>query len=188
MENWFSRIAKRALQVAGSPLAFACAAGVIVLWLATGPFLGFSDTWQLIINTSTTIVTFLMVFVIHDFAEPRYDRNPVETGRVDPHSQACQQFVNRSGGARRSRTVQDPQAVRGAGRRCSQPRRRRRRSLRPRMTERTAKPDSQSPRGRLVAESRSRYLPTQISNVSSTPVADAFACTRGSCLPAAKWW
>ncbi|WLD15531.1 low affinity iron permease family protein [Planctellipticum variicoloris] len=45
-------------------MAFACAAGVIVLWLATEPFLGFSDTWQLIINTSTTIVTFLMVFVI----------------------------------------------------------------------------------------------------------------------------
>ena len=62
--QWFTSIAKRASRIAGSPPAFATAAAVIVLWLASGPFLGFSDTWQLIINTSTTIVTFLMVFLI----------------------------------------------------------------------------------------------------------------------------
>jgi low affinity Fe/Cu permease len=48
----------------GSASAFALAAGVIFLWALTGPIFGFSDTWQLIINTSTTIVTFLMVFLI----------------------------------------------------------------------------------------------------------------------------
>jgi low affinity Fe/Cu permease len=45
---------------------FALSAGVVVLWLITGPFFGFSDTWQLIINTGTTIVTFLMVFLIQN--------------------------------------------------------------------------------------------------------------------------
>ena len=48
----------------GSPLALATAAGIIILWAITGPLFGFSDTWQLAINTGTTIVTFLMVFVI----------------------------------------------------------------------------------------------------------------------------
>jgi low affinity Fe/Cu permease len=50
----------------GRPAAFATAAGVIVLWAATGPLFGFSDTWQLVINTGTTIVTFLMVFLIQN--------------------------------------------------------------------------------------------------------------------------
>jgi low affinity Fe/Cu permease len=48
----------------GSSYAFALAVGVIVAWLATGPYFGYSDTWQLVINTGTTIVTFLMVFLI----------------------------------------------------------------------------------------------------------------------------
>jgi len=48
----------------GSSLAFAIAVGVILVWLATGPIFGFSDTWQLVINTGTTIITFLMVFLI----------------------------------------------------------------------------------------------------------------------------
>ena len=48
----------------GSTTAFALAAGVIVVWLISGPLFGFSDTWQLVINTGTTIVTFLMVFLI----------------------------------------------------------------------------------------------------------------------------
>ena len=52
--------------LAGRPAAFAIAAGLIVLWAASGPLFGFSDTWQLIVNTSTTIVTFLMVFVIQN--------------------------------------------------------------------------------------------------------------------------
>ena len=54
----------KATRYTGSSWAFAIAAGSIVVWLATGPLFGFSDTWQLAINTGTTIVTFLMVFLI----------------------------------------------------------------------------------------------------------------------------
>jgi low affinity Fe/Cu permease len=54
----------RATELAGSSLAFGLALAVILVWLVTGPLFGFSDTWQLVINTGTTIVTFLMVFLI----------------------------------------------------------------------------------------------------------------------------
>jgi len=64
IEDAFAALAGRASEVTGSFWAFAVAILVIVVWLATGPLFGFSDTWQLIINTGTTIVTFLMVFVI----------------------------------------------------------------------------------------------------------------------------
>jgi low affinity Fe/Cu permease len=50
----------------GSPYAFLIALGVVVVWAVTGPIFGFSDTWQLVINTGTTIVTFLMVFLIQN--------------------------------------------------------------------------------------------------------------------------
>jgi low affinity Fe/Cu permease len=55
--SWFSDFAKKAARAAGHPIVFALAGGVVVLWLITGPLFGFSDTWQLIINTGTTIVT-----------------------------------------------------------------------------------------------------------------------------------
>src|SRR5687767_12589995 len=58
------RIAERVTQWVGGSWAFTLALGVIIVWLVTGPIFGFSDTWQLIINTGTTIVTFLMVFLI----------------------------------------------------------------------------------------------------------------------------
>lgn len=58
------RLAMRAASAAGGSWAFAAAVGVVLLWLCTGPLFGFSDTWQLAINTGTTIVTFLMVFLI----------------------------------------------------------------------------------------------------------------------------
>jgi low affinity Fe/Cu permease len=58
------RFSKRSTEWAGSSLAFAAAIGVIVIWLVSGPVFGFSDTWQLVINTGTTAVTFLMVFLI----------------------------------------------------------------------------------------------------------------------------
>src|SRR3954469_19182188 len=50
----------------GRPWVFVTALGILVLWALSGPLLGFSDTWQLIINTSTTIITFLMVFIIQN--------------------------------------------------------------------------------------------------------------------------
>ena len=62
--TWYSRFAKRASHFCGKPHVFTLAVGIIVLWAATGPLFGFSDTWQLVINTGTTIVTFLMVFLI----------------------------------------------------------------------------------------------------------------------------
>jgi low affinity Fe/Cu permease len=64
--SWFSDFAKKTARAAGNPIVFALATGVVALWLITGPLFGFSDTWQLIINTGTTIVTFLMVFLIQN--------------------------------------------------------------------------------------------------------------------------
>lgn len=62
----FHRIAHGVSQIAGNPLAFGLAVLVIGGWAITGPLFGFSDTWQLAINTSTTIITFLMVFLIQN--------------------------------------------------------------------------------------------------------------------------
>jgi len=64
--SWFNRFAKAAARATGKPMAFVLAAGTIVVWAITGPLFGFSDTWQLVINTSTTIITFLMVFLIQN--------------------------------------------------------------------------------------------------------------------------
>ena len=58
------RFSMLATEWAGSSLAFSVALSIIVVWVVTGPLFGFSDTWQLVINTGTTIVTFLMVFLI----------------------------------------------------------------------------------------------------------------------------
>ena len=60
----FTRLAKATSRVTGRPAAFIVAGGVILAWLVTGPLFRFSDTWQLVINTGTTIITFLMVFLI----------------------------------------------------------------------------------------------------------------------------
>ena len=60
----FSRLAKKTARFAGSPACFAAAVALVVLWAASGPVFHFSQTWQLVINTGTTIVTFLMVFLI----------------------------------------------------------------------------------------------------------------------------
>ena len=62
----FANIARAISTLAGRPVAFVVATLAIVLWAASGPLFGFSDTWQLVINTSTTIITFLMVFVIQN--------------------------------------------------------------------------------------------------------------------------
>ena len=62
----FDRFARHGARVAGHPVAFAAAGAIIVVWIVSGPVFGFSDTWQLVINTATTIVTFLMVFVIQN--------------------------------------------------------------------------------------------------------------------------
>nr|WP_041657110.1 low affinity iron permease family protein [Azoarcus sp. KH32C] len=64
--NWYSQFAKSAAHFCGRPPVFAIAVLIIVVWVVTGPLFGFSDTWQLVINTGTTIVTFLMVFLIQN--------------------------------------------------------------------------------------------------------------------------
>ncbi|HKQ76286.1 MAG TPA: low affinity iron permease family protein [Blastocatellia bacterium] len=65
-KSWFTRFAKWTARVTGRPVTFMIAVVVILAWVITGPLFGFSDTWQLVINTGTTIVTFLMVFLIQN--------------------------------------------------------------------------------------------------------------------------
>ena len=62
----FDRFSKRTARSTGHPVAFVAAVALILLWLVTGPLFGFGTTWQLVINTATTIVTFLMVFLIQN--------------------------------------------------------------------------------------------------------------------------
>lgn len=62
----FHKVSQTVSSKLGSPMAFVLAVLLIVLWITSGPFFGFSDTWQLVINTTTTIVTFLMVFAIQN--------------------------------------------------------------------------------------------------------------------------
>jgi low affinity Fe/Cu permease len=63
---WYTTLAKRASRFCGRPGTFALAVMVIAAWIVTGPMFHYSDTWQLVINTGTTIVTFLMVFLIQN--------------------------------------------------------------------------------------------------------------------------
>ena len=65
-DRLFIRLAKAASRFTGRSLCFVLAIGVILAWALSGPLFGFSDTWQLVINTGTTIVTFLMVFLIQN--------------------------------------------------------------------------------------------------------------------------
>jgi low affinity Fe/Cu permease len=62
----FGQFSRRIARAVGQPAGFGAACAVIILWVVTGPIFGFSDTWQLSINTGTTIVTFLMVFLIQN--------------------------------------------------------------------------------------------------------------------------
>jgi low affinity Fe/Cu permease len=63
---WYSQFAKGAARFCGRPRVFVFAVGIILAWVVTGPLFHYSDTWQLVINTGTTIVTFLMVFLIQN--------------------------------------------------------------------------------------------------------------------------
>ena len=66
MDRFFTWFASKISFISGQPLAFVVAVGTIIVWGVTGPLFAFSDTWQLVINTGTTIVTFLMVFLIQN--------------------------------------------------------------------------------------------------------------------------
>lgn len=64
--NTFASISRTTARYSGHPVTFMLAIATVLVWIITGPFFGFSDTWQLVINTATTIVTFLMVFLIQN--------------------------------------------------------------------------------------------------------------------------
>jgi low affinity Fe/Cu permease len=66
MRRFFNWCATKTSAGAGHPITFSTAVGIIIVWAATGPIFNYSDTWQLVINTGTTIVTFLMVFLIQN--------------------------------------------------------------------------------------------------------------------------
>ena len=66
VNSWYSRFAKVAARFAGRPVVAAIAVLMIATWAISGPFFGFSESWQLVVNTSTTIITFLMVFLIQN--------------------------------------------------------------------------------------------------------------------------
>jgi len=66
MRSFFNWCATRTSAAAGHPLTFSIAIAIVLIWAVTGPVFGYSDTWQLVINTGTTIVTFLMVFLIQN--------------------------------------------------------------------------------------------------------------------------
>lgn len=64
--SWYTQFAKRAAHFCGRPYVFAMAVAIIIVWIITGPIFGFSDTWQLVINTGTSVMTFLIVFLIQN--------------------------------------------------------------------------------------------------------------------------
>jgi low affinity Fe/Cu permease len=66
LKDLFRKFSHRISITVGSPLAFILAVAIIIVWIISGPLFGFSDTWQLVINTGTTIITFLMVFLIQN--------------------------------------------------------------------------------------------------------------------------
>jgi low affinity Fe/Cu permease len=66
MNDWFRKFANKTSEMTGSPWAFIIAVAVIMAWAVSGPIFSYSDTWQLVINTGTTIITFLMVFLIQN--------------------------------------------------------------------------------------------------------------------------
>src|SRR5271165_6448590 len=66
MDLWFRKLAHATAEIVGNSKTFFLAAAIVVVWACTGPLFHFSDTWQLVINTGTTIVTFLMVFLIQN--------------------------------------------------------------------------------------------------------------------------
>ncbi|MVA59275.1 low affinity iron permease family protein [Agrobacterium vitis] len=66
MDRLFAKFANATARATGSPIAFILCVAAVVIWAVSGPFFGFSETWQLVINTGTTIITFLMVFLIQN--------------------------------------------------------------------------------------------------------------------------
>ena len=73
MDRLFAKFANATARATGSPIAFILCVAAVVIWAVSGPFFGFSETWQLVINTGTSIITFLMVFLIQNTQNRGWD-------------------------------------------------------------------------------------------------------------------
>ena len=98
----FDRFASSVTRWAGSPVAFCAALFTVAIWAAVGPVYHFSENWQLVINTGTTIVTFLMVFLIQQSQNKGQRRHPSQTQRAARSEPQCQQPNDRHRGVRRT--------------------------------------------------------------------------------------
>jgi low affinity Fe/Cu permease len=94
MQDIFAKFSHKISKALGSPWAFFIAFGIILLWAVSGPLFGFSDTWQLIINTSTTIVTFLMVFVIQNTQNRDNQAMELKLDELIKKSKASNRFID----------------------------------------------------------------------------------------------
>ncbi len=101
----FDHFAGAATRHAGSPAAFVLAVLVVVIWALTGPIFGYSETWQLIINTGTTIITFLMVFLIQQSQNKDSMAVHLKLNELAGVEQAGEQSSDLDRGSRRGRTA-----------------------------------------------------------------------------------
>ena len=93
MSNVFSKFATSIAGMSGKPGAFVLAVTLVLVWAISGPFFGYSETWQLVINTSTTIITFLMVFVLQNSQNRDGEAVQAKLDELILSSQAANEFI-----------------------------------------------------------------------------------------------